>query len=124
MKIELWADDAVSLEGRQREVVIRRIHFALARFADRIARVNVRLTDENGPRGGIDHRCLVEVDLRPGPKLYVEAQGVDAEVSAAIASRRAARRVRDELSRRRLFGRRQRTVRVTPPDGVPDVPGN
>lgn len=117
MKIELWTD-GVSLDGRQKEIVTNRIRFALARFADRISWVTVRMTDENGPRGGIDHRCLVEVGLRPGPKLHVEAQGVDAEASAAIASRRAARRVRDELNRRRLLDRRPRAIHLQAPHGV------
>ena len=117
MRIDLHIH-GVSLDGRQQEIVTRRIQFALARFADRISKVTVRVTDENGPRGGIDHRCLVEVDLRSGPKLYVEAQGVDAEASAAVASRRAARRVRDELNRRRLFEHRPRAVTHQQPPAV------
>ena len=117
MRIELWTD-GVSLDGRQQEIVTNRIRFALARFADRISRVTVRMTDENGPRGGIDHRCLVEVDLRPGPTLHVEAQGVDAEASAAVASRRISRRVRDELTRRRLLDRRPRAAQVRAPEAL------
>lgn len=117
MKIELWTN-GVTLDERQEDLVTNRIRFALARFADRISRVTVRMSDENGPRGGIDHRCLVEVGLRPGPTLHVEAQGVDAEASAAIASRRAARRVRDELNRRRLFDRRPRAIHVQAPPAI------
>ena len=117
MRIELRTN-GVSSDGTQRDLVIRRIHFGLARFADRISKVSITLTDENGPRGGIDHRCLVEVDLRSGPKLYVEAQGVDAEASAAAASRRIARRVRDELTRRRLMERRPRAVQLLDPPAV------
>ena len=46
--------------------VERRLRFALTRFSGRIGRVNVFLTDQNGPRGGIDKTCRIVVRLRDG----------------------------------------------------------
>ena len=37
-----------------REYAQRRLHFALDRYGNRIGRVTVRITDLNGPRGGIE----------------------------------------------------------------------
>ena len=109
MRIDLRTH-GVSLSERQQEILHRRLHFALGRFADRIGRIGVWLTDENGPRGGSEHRCLLEVDLRPGSTVHAEAQGVDVQTAVASAGRRASRRVRDELARRRLFGSRPRAI--------------
>lgn len=50
-RLERYAEDAIS--------------GALARFADRITRVEVHLSDENSAtkKGGNDHRCLLEARL-------------------------------------------------------------
>jgi len=55
----------------------RRLHFALNRLEDRVTSVKVRCTDVNGPKGGLDKRCALE--LR-GPEigvLVVEARHSD-----------------------------------------------
>lgn len=109
---------SLSLTAEQEAVVERRLRFALGRFARHVHRVRVWVTDENGPRGGVDHRCLVEVDLRPGPKVHTEGRGVDLETAISTSARKAARRVRDELARRRLFERRPRAVVVTEPEDL------
>lgn len=84
-----------------REHAERRILFALSRFAGRLREVRVRLADVNGPRGGVDRRCTVEVrgpGLRP---LFVEV--LDAEPLAALdrAADRARRAVVRALDRSR-----------------------
>lgn len=114
MRIEIRTH-GVSLTPDQEAVLERRLRFALGRFAGHIGRVRVWVADENGPRGGVDHRSLLEVELRQGPKVHAEAQGVDVEIAVASGARRAARRVRDELARRRLFDRRPRAVQITEP---------
>lgn len=48
----------------------RRFAFALRRFEDRVRSLVVRVTDVNGPRGGIDKRCRVTVQLQ-GPSRTV-----------------------------------------------------
>ena len=44
--------DRIRLRGTLRELVVRRLYFALNRFSPEIAQVTVRVGDANGPRGG------------------------------------------------------------------------
>ena len=50
-----------SLTPALRDHALRRVHTALRRFAPRLGDVHVRLSDVNGPRGGVDKRCHVNV---------------------------------------------------------------
>lgn len=77
----------------------RSLRFALTRFSDAVARVRLRVFDENGPRGGVDQRCRVHVALRHGGTVDVE--GVDVDPRAAIdrVAARAARSVARRLER-------------------------
>ena len=86
----------------------RRLRFALGRFAARIRRLTVRLTDVNGPRRGIDKRCRIAVALVPLGVVMVEGSGDDPFALIADAAKRVGRAVRRELERRR----RGRNVRV------------
>ncbi len=98
-----------------KEKLERRLHFALARFGDRIRRISAILDDINGPRGGEDQHCRIEVSLVPSGTIMAEA--TDAEVTSAVgrAVERVARRVRDTLERKRAM--RMRT-------GVPPTDDN
>ncbi len=80
-------------------LVRRRLDFALGRHASEIRRVDVKLLDVNGPRGGIDKQCRVEVVFSHGGT--VSAQGRDERVRNAIdqAAHRAGRRVNRKLER-------------------------
>ena len=83
----------------------RRLRFALGRFAARIARLTVRLSDVNGPRGGIDKRCRIAVALVPRGVMVIEGSGDDSFALIADAARRAGRAVRRELGAARRRGR-------------------
>src|SRR6185312_9401027 len=79
----------------------RRLRLALGRFAARIQRLTVRLTDVNGPRKGIDKRCRIAVALVPRGVVMIEGWGDDPFALVADAAKRAGRAVRRELERRR-----------------------
>ncbi|MGL6094862.1 MAG: HPF/RaiA family ribosome-associated protein [Fimbriiglobus sp.] len=90
-------DDAVT------QRVARRLGFALGRFGERVGRVTVHLTDTNGPRGGVDKRCRVLVDLtRIGP---VVVEDEDSELGVLIdrTADRTGQIVRRRLDRARLY---------------------
>lgn len=60
MKVRLTAQ-GVELSAELKDYVKRRVHFSLGRFAGRIGSLSVRLTDINGPRGGLDKCCDIRV---------------------------------------------------------------
>ena len=96
----------------------RRLWFALAKFGGRIRRISAFLEDINGPRGGEDQRCRIEVSLVPSGSIMAEA--TDAEVASAVgrAAERVARRVKDALDRKCTM----RTRMSSPPNGNGPAP--
>ena len=82
------------------ELVRRRLAFALRPFGRRIRRVDVKLDDVNGPRGGVDKRCRVDVTLLEGGR--VRSEGTEPWVRDAVdrAAHRMARLVGRLLGRR------------------------
>lgn len=80
--------------------VQQRLAFTLARAAGRLRRIDVRLSDINGPRGGVDKRCMIEAHLAGRTVVVVEE--VQADMYAAID--RAADRVGRTVLRRLSLG--------------------
>lgn len=54
-----------------RDLVVERIRFGLRRFSARVPRATVQLSDLNGPRGGIDKRCRIELHVGGGAQRVV-----------------------------------------------------
>jgi putative sigma-54 modulation protein len=91
-----------------RDFIERRLRLTLGRFAARIDRLTVRLSDVNGPRGGVDKRCRIAVVLVPRGVVMVEGSGDDPFALVADTAKRAGRSLRRTLERRR----RARAVRI------------
>ena len=89
------------LDDLLKDHIERRLRFALGRFAARIRQLTVRLTDDNGLRGGVDTRCRIAVDLVPRGEVMVEVTGDEPFALTADAAKRTGRAVRRELERRR-----------------------
>lgn len=81
----------------------RRVQFALSRFGDRIRRVAVQLGDVNGPRGGEDKICRLEVLLSPSGEVRAEESDADLYATIDRAAERAGRSVGRVLTREREF---------------------
>lgn len=79
--------------------VARRLRFALGRFAG-VRHVAVRVADVNGPRGGIDKRCHLRVDVA-GRAITIEETDRDLYVAIDRAADRAGRATGRVLARRR-----------------------
>jgi ribosome-associated translation inhibitor RaiA len=113
--VEFTGDGHTSvLPATLEEYARHRLHFALRRFRDHVRKVSVRLIDENGPRRGVDSRCVVAAELEHGAPILVEA--TTAWPMASITA--AARRLNEVLRRRvdREHGRRRRTWTAGGPD--------
>lgn len=89
------------LKDALKDHIERRIRFALGRFADRIERLVVRISDMNGPRGGVDKHCRIAVALIPKGVVMVEGTGDDPFALVADAAKRTRQSVRRSLERRR-----------------------
>lgn len=91
----------IELTREARDIIESRLAFAVDRFADRVRRVEVRVRDLNGPRGGLDMSCQVIVTQHRGGRVMVEA--VDETVAAAVS------KAADKLARR--FEKQSRALR-------------
>ena len=95
MQIDIQARGFSLTEGLRNRAE-RRMRFALGSTSGRVRNLVVRLTDENGPRGGVDKRCMIRANLPGVPPVIIEQQEADLYVAIDRAADRAAR----TLSRR------------------------
>jgi putative sigma-54 modulation protein len=103
MQIEIQARN-FSLTRAMRVHIERRLGFALSTCCRHVKRILVRLSDVNGPRGGNDKRCHLEVIL-PGQAVIVEDTEADLYFAINRAATRAGRTVARRLRRRRDINR-------------------
>ena len=54
----------------------RRFEHGLDHFTRYILRVRILLSDVNGPKGGADKHCLVQLQLRGAPEIVIKEEGV------------------------------------------------
>ena len=90
-----------SLTDALREHIKRRLGFALSTRDEHIQRVMVRLSDINGPRGGNDKQCHIQVLLSHLPDVIIEDTEADMYAAIDRAADRAGRTVGRRLSRQR-----------------------
>lgn len=74
-----------------RDRVIQRLQAVLCHWADRLGRVVVRLTDANGPKGGVDKVCSIQLEVFRQEPLRVTAISPDHATALELAIRRAGR---------------------------------
>lgn len=84
----------------------RRVTRALRPFQDSVSRVDIRIKDVNGPRGGIDIECGVTVALAPVDQpVIIESEGADAYAAVMAATARLHEAVSRALGRGRRIPR-------------------
>ena len=100
MRIDIQAPH-FSVTEALRNHIERRLCFALSFSEEQVHRVDIRLSDINGPRGGADRCCRLRVVLRGVPDVVVEDVELDLYVAIDRVANRAGRTVRRRLTRRR-----------------------
>jgi ribosomal subunit interface protein len=95
MQIEIQAR-GFTLTKAMRGYVENRLHFALSTRYANLKRARVRLSDINGPRGGSDKRCHIQLTLPRHTPVIIE----DTESNLYVAIDRACDRARRTLARR------------------------
>ena len=104
MQIDIQARN-FSTTRAMRAYIERQLGFALGTCYRHVMRILVRLSDINGPRGGNDKRCHLEVILPGQPAVVVEDTEADLYVAINRAASRAGRTVMRRLRRRRDINR-------------------
>jgi putative sigma-54 modulation protein len=96
-----------------RDHATRRVHIQLSRFGPEISEVLVRISDLNGPRGGIDKHCRITLRGRRFRELVLDEVSVDPRLAVDAALDRIARLLAREL--RRVRAVRATRIAVAPP---------
>ena len=103
----------------------RRLRFALTRSSDRIVRVAVMVGDSNGPRGGEDKFCRIQIYLKRAPQVLIEDIGAELYAVIDRAAERAGRNVAKRVDRlmESIREAKRKSLR-SPPGDVSDVPND
>lgn len=91
--------EGFELTGALHQHAHRRLDFALSRFRPHLGWVYMRLSDDNGPRGGIDKRCQVRVRLPGLSRVVINELADDLYAAIDRAADRAGRTVARRLAR-------------------------
>ena len=83
----------------------RRLNFSLANKNEHVHKVNMRLSDINGPRGGSDKRCHIQVVLNGLPDIVIEDVQTDMYTAIDLACDRASRTVVRKIGRQQTLQR-------------------
>ncbi len=123
MNIQIHTQNFILTDGL-RDHIARRLAYALNHAHDSVSRVVVRLSDINGPRGGQDKRCGIEIRLKGATTVAIEDTETDLYVAIDRAADRAGRTLDRRLSRRRRFPlvsiSRQPLLTEVSPSNAPD----
>lgn len=92
-----------TLTGGMRDYLMKRLAYSLNHGNEFITRLVVRLSDINGPRGGADKRCVIEMRMKASPAVIIEDTEVDLYVAIDRATMRAGHTLTRRLSRLRKF---------------------
>lgn len=84
-----------------RPLALQRVSFVMRRLAWRVMRARVFLSDDNGPRGGVDKRCRLELSTTHAGLLVVSTVARDWRTALDLALARAARALVRSLQRSR-----------------------
>lgn len=71
----------------------------LHHYGDRILKVTVHMSDDNGPKGGVDKHCHIHVDMKKLPTVVIEDSEESLYTAIDLATHRAERAVRKAIEK-------------------------
>lgn len=77
--------------AQMRELSVERVRFALRRLSAMVPRAKVQFSDVNGPRGGVDKRCQVELCTETAGTVVIASLASDWRTALDRSLRRATR---------------------------------
>ncbi len=108
MQIQIHSND-FDLTGGLREHIVKRLAYSLNHGRDMISRVVVRLADVNGPKGGVDKCCGIEVRLKGASAIAIDDIQTDLYVAIDRAADRTGRTLDRWIARRPHLANRRNT---------------
>ena len=99
----------------------QRLLFSMSYFSNHIKRVAVRLSDINGPRGGTDKRCHLQVVMPGLPDIVVEDTEGDMYAAIDRAMDRARRTVARKIDRQKTLLKHGRMLSLQNQDPVEEI---
>jgi putative sigma-54 modulation protein len=109
-----------ALTGALKRRIKQRLSFALDIKNAHIQRIKVRLSDINGPRGGEDKCCHIQIELPNSPDVVIKEVKSDLHTAIDRASHRAAHSVVRKLSRMHDKGRLMKSSQTKPWMALPE----
>ena len=92
---------ASDFNEESKNIVSRQLQYLLGRYRAVTMRVRVRFSDVNGPKGGMDKRCVVSVKLRHAGEITITGEGVSYFEVFQASFERLVRSIRRELAKQR-----------------------
>jgi len=117
MRVAIQAS-GIEMTDDLRSYAERRLTTALGWAGRHLRRVAVSLRDINGPRGGIDKSCKVQVQLDNGQEVIIDELKADLYEAIDCAAERADRAVVRQVGRTRQFAHERMTA---PPQAADDT---
>jgi hypothetical protein len=94
--------------AKMREFAVSRVQFVMRRLSWLVPRAKVRLSDVNGPRGGVDKCCLLELKTDQVGTVTIIAKASDWHAALEASLSRATRLLLRNWQRRRDLDRSRR----------------
>jgi hypothetical protein len=85
--------------AHMRELTLQRVRFALRRLSAFVPHAKVQFSDVNGPRGGVDKRCLLELKTDKVGTVVIASLARDRRTALDRSLSRAIRAVTRGLQR-------------------------
>jgi len=104
MDVQMFAQE-FTLTPSLREHLEHRLRFAFARTRNQVGRIVVRLRDLNGPRGGRDKVCQVNVSIPGRPEVVIQEVQENMYNAIDFALKRAAYRAMRLIMKKRTAQR-------------------
>lgn len=104
---------------QMRELAVNRLRFVMRRLNWLVPRATLHLSDVNGPRGGIDKRCQLELKTEHAGTVVVTAMAHDWRSALDGAMGRAARVLQRSVQRANQPARHH--ARTEPRQDTPSV---
>lgn len=103
MEIQVNKIHATGEPVPERTEIEEHLEQALARFADRITRVEVHFKDINGPKQGLDKQCTIEARIAGLKPMAVTAEGVSVRQALHEATDKLVKLITRDLGKRSEF---------------------